>query len=194
MKLRNLRVDNFRGLSQVEFDFDKPLSIIVGPNAIGKTTILEAVRLAKALLMPRYFQEGQQVLTSLGAASPHPQLSWYLDFAALARDPNEAVKVSLKIEIDTDEIKYLESEKEQIALELLRGQLARNDDAGQLALTQYLSSDLGRSQLANAIQAVEKRFEALPSPPILSIQLTLDGKKSVIGGSDPFYHSLVLML
>lgn len=194
MKLRKVRIENFRGLSQIEFDLDKPLSVIVGPNAIGKTTILEAIRLAKALLMPRYFQEGQQVLTSLGAASPHPQLSWYLDFAALARDPLDTVKVSLRIEIDTDEIKYLESAREQIALDVLRGQLARNDDAGQLALTQFLSSDLGRSQLAGAIQFVEKRFEALQSPPILPIQLTLDGKKGKIAGSDPFHHSLVLTL
>lgn len=72
MKLRKLRIENFRGLSAVEFDFDKPLSVIVGPNAIGKTTMLEAIRLAKGVLIPRYFQEGQQVLTSLGAASPHP--------------------------------------------------------------------------------------------------------------------------
>src|SRR5258708_6441290 len=109
MKIRKVKIENFRGLSQIEFDFEKPLSVIVGPNAIGKTTILEAIRLAKALLMPRYAQEGQQVLISLGAASPHPQLSNYLDFAALARDPTSAVKVSLRIEIDTDEVKYLES-------------------------------------------------------------------------------------
>ena len=194
MKLRKLRIDNFRGLSQVEFEFDKLLSVIVGPNAIGKTTILEAIRLAKALLMPRYFQEGQQVLTSLGAASLHPQLGSYLDFAALARNASDAIKVNLKIEIDTYEIKYLESAKEQIALEVLKGQLARSDDEGQIALTQFFSSDQGRSQLAAAIQSVEKRFEALASPAILPMQLTLDGNKSRVEGSDPFHHSLVRML
>lgn len=50
MKIRKLRIENFRGLSQVEFDLEKPMSVIVGPNAVGKTTVLEAVRLAKALL------------------------------------------------------------------------------------------------------------------------------------------------
>src|ERR1017187_6628577 len=194
MKIRKLKTENFRGLSQIEFDIDKPQSVIVGPNAIGKTTLLEAIRLAKALLAPRYFQEGQQVLTSLGAASPHPQLSSYLDFAALARDPSEAVRVGLKIEIETDEVAFLELSKEQIAVEVLRGQLARSDDEGQNALTQFLSSELGRFQPAGAIQSVEKRFEALPSPCVLQLQLTLDGKKGRIEGSDPFHHSLVRML
>jgi len=124
MKLRTLKIENFRGLSHVEFDFDKPLSVIVGPNAIGKTTVLEAIRLAKALLMPRYSQEGQQVLVSLGAAFPHPQLSNYLDFAAIARDAAEPVRVNLNVEISNDEMKYLESAKEQVALAMLRGQLA----------------------------------------------------------------------
>src|SRR6185312_4854618 len=161
---------------------------------IGKTTVLEAIRLTKGLLMPRYFQEGQQVLVSLGAAFPHPHLSNYLDFAAIARDPAEPVKVSLNIEITADEMKYLESAKEQIALAVLRGQLALSDEEGQLALTQFLSSDVGRTQLANAVKFVDKRFEALQSPSTLPVQLTLGGRKQAIEGSDPFYHSLVVML
>src|SRR6185312_11828467 len=75
MKLRKLKIENFRGLSSIDCEFDKPTNIFVGPNAIGKTTVLEAIRLAKTLLMPRYFQEGQQVLVSLGAVSQHPLIS-----------------------------------------------------------------------------------------------------------------------
>jgi len=52
MKIKKLRIQNFRGLSDVHFDFDQPTNVIVGPNAIGKTTILESIRLVKALLMP----------------------------------------------------------------------------------------------------------------------------------------------
>ena len=70
MKIQKLKIENLRGLSDVGFEFDQPTNVIVGPNAIGKTTILEAIRLVKALLMPRHFQEGQQVLISLGAMSP----------------------------------------------------------------------------------------------------------------------------
>jgi DNA repair exonuclease SbcCD ATPase subunit len=55
MKIRKLRIKNLRGLSHIESGFDKPTNIFVGPNATGKTTILEAVHLTKALLMPPYF-------------------------------------------------------------------------------------------------------------------------------------------
>jgi AAA15 family ATPase/GTPase len=83
MRIKTLKIENLRGLSDVDFEFDQATNVIVGPNAIGKTTVLEAVRLVKGLLMPRYFQEGQQVLVSLGAMSLHPQLNNYLDFSSL---------------------------------------------------------------------------------------------------------------
>jgi predicted ATPase len=194
MKIRKLKIENLRGLSHVECEFDQPTNIIVGPNAVGKTTILEAVRLTKALLMPRYFQEGPQVLVSLGAVSPHPQLSGYIDFGALARDISEPIKVSMNIEINRIEIDYLKSVGEQIALELLKGQLARNDEQSQLALTQYLSSEEGKSRLASSTLEVGKKFEALQAPYNLPIQLTIEGTKGQIGGADPFNHTLIMIL
>lgn len=192
MKIQKLKIENLRGLSNIECTFDKPTNIIVGPNAIGKTTILEAIRLAKALLMPRYFQEGHQVLVSLGVISPHPQLNNYIDFDALARDPSEPIIVSIDIEINSEELDFLKSVPDQIALELLRGQLARNDEQSQLALTQYLSSDDGKSNLKQATNDAIKQLENLPSK--ISIQLTIDGIKGQIGGANPFNHALVTIL
>jgi recombinational DNA repair ATPase RecF len=66
MKLRTLEIKNFRAVKEIELRTDKAVNVIVGPNASGKTTILEAVRLAKGILSPRYAAEGQQVLQSLG--------------------------------------------------------------------------------------------------------------------------------
>ncbi len=194
MKIRKLKIENLRGLSHIECEFDKPTNIIVGPNAVGKTTILEAVRLTKALLMPRYFQEGQQVLVSLGAVSPHPQLNSYIDFDALARDPLEPIKVSMSIEVSAIETEYLKSVEQQIALELLRGQLARNDEQSQLALTQYFSSEEGKERLKSTVQEVSKKLELLQVPHNLSIQLTIDGTKGQIGGADPFDQALIMIL
>jgi len=194
MKIRNLNIENFRGLSSIECNFDKPINIIVGPNAIGKTTILEAIRLTKALLMPRYFQEGQQVLTALGATSPHPQLNSYFDFSALARDGSAPVSVSMSIELNGDELNYLKASVNQIAVEILKGQLARSDDQSQLALTQYLSSDEGRSKLDDASKDVGKKLESLKAPYSVPIVLTIDGTNNKIGGGDVFNQSLVSML
>ncbi|MCF6156722.1 MAG: recombinase RecF [Candidatus Brocadia sp.] len=194
MRIRKLKIENLRGLSNVECEFDQPTNVIVGPNAIGKTTILEAVRLTKALLMPRYFQEGQQVLVSLGATSPHPQLSNYIDFSALAREPNEAVRVQMQLEMNANELEYLKSVRNQIALDFLRGQMARSDEQSQLAFTQYLSSNEGKSRLESTIKVVGERLDKFQAPFILPIQLTIDGAKGQIRGDDPFNQVMVIIL
>ena len=71
MHLKRLRVENFRALDNINVEFDARISVIIGPNAIGKTTILEAIRIAKGLLAPRTQNETNQMLLSLGATSPH---------------------------------------------------------------------------------------------------------------------------
>ena len=83
MHLNRVRIQNFRGLEDITVEFTRRANVIVGPNAIGKTTILEAIRLAKAVLAPRIPDEAQKVLTALGAFSPHTQQE--LHFAALER-------------------------------------------------------------------------------------------------------------
>lgn len=194
MKIRTLRIENFRGLSQIQCDFDKPTNVIVGPNAIGKTTVLEAVRLTKALLMPRYFQEGHQVLGSLGAISQHPQLANYVNYNTLARDPDLPVLINLTLELSTAETDFLKSSRNDIAFEMLRGQLARNDEQSQLALTQYLSSDEGQSKFQGVTDDVDRRLENLQAPHTLSIKLTINGSRGQIGGADNFSQVLVTVL
>lgn len=46
MILNNLSVHNFRGFEDLEINFDKKLTVIVGNNGVGKTTILEAAAIA----------------------------------------------------------------------------------------------------------------------------------------------------
>ncbi|MGH7241042.1 MAG: AAA family ATPase, partial [Candidatus Saccharimonadales bacterium] len=41
--LASLRLQNFRSYQDASFDFDAGVTIIVGPNASGKTNLLEAV-------------------------------------------------------------------------------------------------------------------------------------------------------
>ena len=64
MHIKSLRVKNFRALEDIEVDFDNRVNVIVGPNAIGKTTVLEAIRLVKALLSPRTQNESNRCRVS----------------------------------------------------------------------------------------------------------------------------------
>jgi hypothetical protein len=70
MRLTRLKIVNFRGLSNIDFDLPLNTSVIVGPNAIGKSTIFEAIRLLKAILLPTYNNEAQEVLSEMRAWSP----------------------------------------------------------------------------------------------------------------------------
>lgn len=45
MVLKNISLQNFRNYNKAEFNFNSKTTIIIGPNAIGKTNILEAIYL-----------------------------------------------------------------------------------------------------------------------------------------------------
>ena len=51
MRIDSLRIINFRGLEDISLDNMKSSTAITiaGPNAVGKTTILEAIRLLIAV-------------------------------------------------------------------------------------------------------------------------------------------------
>jgi AAA15 family ATPase/GTPase len=71
MHIAHLTIKNFRALDDIHTDLTPRINVIVGPNAVGKTTILQALRLAKGVLAPRTQGESQHILYSLGAASPN---------------------------------------------------------------------------------------------------------------------------
>jgi len=50
MILRSLELRNFRGFRDIEIDFDKQLTVLVGTNGAGKTTVLDAL----AMLLDQY--------------------------------------------------------------------------------------------------------------------------------------------
>ena len=43
MSLRRMQVTDFRCLHQADLDFDPQFTLISGPNASGKTSLLEAI-------------------------------------------------------------------------------------------------------------------------------------------------------
>ena len=43
MKLKSIKIEHFRGILKLELPIDDPLTVIVGNNGIGKTSILDAI-------------------------------------------------------------------------------------------------------------------------------------------------------
>ena len=123
MHISNVVVKNFRALEDIQFELAPRINVVVGPNAIGKTTILEAIRLPKALVAPRTQNDGQQVLISLGAASPHfPQR---ILFSALARDPAKPVEIRCTYKFADAEIATISSALRDITLGLIQARLGQ---------------------------------------------------------------------
>ncbi len=60
MRIDNLRVKNFRGYENFEIDFDPNLTVLVGDNGAGKTTILDALAVAAGTYLAK-FDNAKQV-------------------------------------------------------------------------------------------------------------------------------------
>jgi predicted ATPase len=125
MRFTKLRIKNFRALADIEANFAPGCNVIVGPNAVGKTTLLDAIRLAKAILAPRTQNEPNQVLFALGAMSPHaPTL---FDASALTNNRDSEIEVRCGIEFDENELALLERPESAIlmATQLMLSRMGR---------------------------------------------------------------------
>jgi predicted ATP-dependent endonuclease of OLD family len=125
MKLRSIAIRNFRGLSNLETEFGELASVIVGPNAMGKTTFLEAIRLTRCLLAPRYINEQGEMLTQIGALSPHTGL---LQYSSLVSDDSKQLEVQLDISLNDNEVTAAEQNIPRLALLHVRDTLGVQPD------------------------------------------------------------------
>ncbi len=66
MHIKKIRVTNYRSCLNTEFTPDEHLSALIGPNATGKTNVLAAIRLLRALLSTRhrYYRGDERPATS----------------------------------------------------------------------------------------------------------------------------------
>jgi energy-coupling factor transporter ATP-binding protein EcfA2 len=54
MKITRLNIAGLRAFEQAEFEFDPAFTLLVGVNGVGKTTVLEALRIALSRLLPQF--------------------------------------------------------------------------------------------------------------------------------------------
>jgi len=52
MKIKQMTVTNLRALEHVEFEFDPRINLIVGVNGVGKSTVLDALRICSSRILP----------------------------------------------------------------------------------------------------------------------------------------------
>lgn len=178
MRLKHLRIENFRAINKVDVTFEDPVAVIVGPNAIGKTTILEAIRMAKAILAPRTQNEATQVLVSMGAVMPYaPQA---VRTEALMQNQAEPLLVHCRYELTPTELGILAENLESIALDLALASVGQTFvNQGQLA--QFLATPMGSTALQQAKQVVRDGFDTVSKTRSCRLNLKIDSQTGATG-------------
>jgi energy-coupling factor transporter ATP-binding protein EcfA2 len=155
MHLTSLVIKNFRSLKELRMEFKSGANLIVGPNAVGKTTVLEAIRMAKAVLAPRTTQESTQVLLSLGAISP--QLPQMFNFEAIAKDKTLPVEVVCNFRLADSEAADLPQMFGELCRATVAAQQGISLDRGGLGLVQFISSPSGQQALRTPNKTSSRR-------------------------------------
>ena len=66
MQLQKLSLTNFRAFKQAEFEFKSGMNLIVGINGVGKSSVLDAIRIMFSRLMPHISHSKNQPLYFTG--------------------------------------------------------------------------------------------------------------------------------
>jgi predicted ATPase len=182
MHLHKLRISNFRAIENIEVEFDTLVSVIIGPNAIGKTTILEAVRLAKSVLAARTQNESNQTLFSLGITSPHmPQR---LFPAALTTNANLPTVIKCSFKVEAAEVSTMEQMSLRLSSNLALQSIGLNFSNPAQSMG-FLNSPQGQQAVGQAQSQLTAELARVKAANHIELNLTVDYQTSMISGEFP---------
>lgn len=188
MHIRHITIKNFRALEDIDCPLGPRINVVVGPNGVGKTTILQALRMTKALLAPRTQHETQQVLISLGAASPHFPQRLFLN--SMARDAARQVEVRATFVLSQSEIATLQVSLPALTQSLVSDRLGQAF-ANPTALIAFLQSPAGEQARTAAQLELTGGLDKLRREETLVLGVTLDGNTGQILATDALSGTLI---
>lgn len=188
MHISHIVIRNLRALEEVDCPLGQRINVIVGPNGVGKTTILQALRLTKALLAPRSQQETQQVLVSLGAASPHFPQRVFLN--SLARDTGKQIEIRATYNLTAAEIATLQASLPALVQSLVANRLGQAF-ANPTTLIAFLQSPPGQQALAAAQAETIGALAKLQMEKSLVLGVTMNGNTGQIEATDQLSGNLI---
>ena len=117
MRLRAVRIENFRGIEFFEVTGLRDLVVIAGPNGCGKTAVLDGVRLLKSFYGGYSLNEWQMWFGEFQIDITRPE-----GMLRLFRNRQRQLRITAEIELsDTDRL-YLQEHAEE-ALRIIVWQL-----------------------------------------------------------------------
>lgn len=191
MRLIHTRAQNFRALEDVTFDLSEPISVVVGPNASGKTTVLQAIRLARAILAPRTGGEAQQVLMSLGAipSSGGQQIAP----ETIARDPRKPIEIDSTYELTDIELAAIVDSVPRLATSIVQAQFGQtfSNAANTAAL---FSSPMGQEALQKITVRLNEALKTVSATKRCRLNLVIDPEAARIVGNYDVEQAFVQFL
>lgn len=118
MKIENLRISNFRGITEVRLEDLGNMVIIAGQNGSGKSCIFDAIRLLKSVYGGYQANEWQQWMGEFQISLSNRAS----DFAQMMNDVTRELRVSCDFRLATDERSYIQANAD----ELLRDKIWRS--------------------------------------------------------------------
>jgi len=177
MQISKVSINNFRKIDFLEFELKDSINSIVGPNGVGKSTILESIRLVKAILLQNFNGEAQQTLQGMGIFSPHNNR---IQLSNIAKNPSKDVVINLQFKISNSETKVLEEDIGNFAIYRLQQQLPTSN-ATSFDLIGYISSPEGNNRFqAIQIETIQRISELKPQF-ICNVNLTIKSNGQILG-------------
>ena len=190
MKIEQVRVRNFRGLKDVNFKTDESCILVVGPNAVGKSTIFEAIRLNKAFLFPNTQSEAIIVLNSLKAITPDQQ--GFIP-AILLNDSNQKLEISIDFSIDSSDIRLVTSNHlNKLIVTHLQNTNRFPTFKEPFSEAQFLSSENGRQMLDVGRSEIDAFIRTLEESKKLNSTLFID--QGTISGANLLAQEFLTIL
>ncbi|MBC3760030.1 AAA family ATPase [Hyunsoonleella sp. SJ7] len=177
MHITKVSVNNFRKIDYIEFKLKDSINSIVGPNGVGKSTILDAIRLVKAILLPTMNNEAQTTLQHMGIYSPH---LGSVQFSNLANDIRKDVQINLELVLSQKEIMHLEKSLGQFSMHRLKSQLPTTN-TNTFDLIGYISSKEGSEKLQAIQNETQNRILELKTNPTCNVNLSIKTNGQIVG-------------
>mgnify|MGYP000613184533 CR=1 FL=1 len=118
MQLRRLTLTQFRAFEQAEFEFQPGMNLLVGVNGVGKSTVLDALRILLSQILPK-FTSSKDTVRNFGIDDikiERKELKAELDFTLFIESSSplfgaaESI-VSFKYSVSQPREKYVENKK-----------------------------------------------------------------------------------
>ncbi|MEZ2348162.1 ATP-dependent endonuclease [Terriglobus sp. RCC_193] len=188
MHLRSISIENFRAINRLNLDLDEGANLLIGPNAVGKTTVLEALRLCKATLAPRTQSESRAILVALGVTPQN--LPNVQNFSAISNERQEPIKISCKFGLSQSEVTMLPAIFPDLVRRIISAQTGISLETGQTSLIQFMSSPNGIAMKSQVDQFVQQHIARLTASASCDLLLQINPTEGSYEGGDLFAQTV----